>query len=96
MLGGITGGVKMTARDLAQIHVEQDKAWRAVELRVKAGKLSAPDKCQACGKTGRLVSHHENYDRPLAVQWLCRSCHSRLHANLENEIAKSQRRKAPK
>ena len=28
---------------------------------------------------GRLVAHHENYDKPLEVIWLCRRCHYLKH-----------------
>jgi endogenous inhibitor of DNA gyrase (YacG/DUF329 family) len=33
--------------------------------------------CEVCGKKGER--HHDNYDRPLEVRWLCRTHHSEVH-----------------
>lgn len=30
--------------------------------------------------TRPLDGHHDDYDKPLSVRWLCRSCHVSLHA----------------
>jgi hypothetical protein len=56
--------------------------WRA--LRDK--KISKPEQCQVCGKVpkrfsdGRsgLQAHHEDYKKPLEVQWQCYACHNKL------------------
>jgi len=34
--------------------------------------------CDKCGAVN-TVGHHEDYDKPLIVQWLCRSCHHWHH-----------------
>src|SRR3990167_620584 len=44
---------------------------------VRGGKLTRPKLCDACGKRCRPTAHHENYERPLEVEWLCTSCHGR-------------------
>lgn len=48
---------------------------------VRLGKLERPDRCNRCdGKAKRsLHAHHEDYSKPLAVEWLCEKCHCRLH-----------------
>ena len=40
----------------------------------------APEPCLICGTGQNLEAHHENYDKPLEVVWLCRSHHKLLHA----------------
>jgi hypothetical protein len=50
--------------------------WRAL----RDGDLLKPDKCSECDRGDRRIdAHHEDYERPLAVEWLCRSCHMRRH-----------------
>ena len=49
---------------------------------LKIGRIVPPDVCEKCGETGeKIVGHHDVYDleNPLDVQWLCHSCHRRLH-----------------
>ncbi len=35
--------------------------------------------CEICGAL-EAEAHHEDYDRPLEVRWLCRHHHKALHA----------------
>jgi hypothetical protein len=42
---------------------------------IKFGIIKRPDYCHCCYAKCRVDSHHESYDAPLDVQWLCRSCH---------------------
>jgi len=50
---------------------------RAVERAVKNGTLRKPHCCEECGKSGYVEAAHFNYDEPLRVRWLCKSCHNR-------------------
>lgn len=34
--------------------------------------------CRDCGSE-KSEAHHEDYDKPLEVIWLCRDCHLKLH-----------------
>lgn len=43
----------------------------------KRGKLIRKP-CEKCGSENSEM-HHEDYDKPLDVQWLCRPCHLDLH-----------------
>lgn len=54
------------------------RAYHAVYCSLRKGELIKPDKCEKCGKIGKLDAHHSDYDRLLDVEWLCRSCHRNL------------------
>jgi hypothetical protein len=53
------------------------RAQRRVAYYVKTGKLQRPSSCSSCGRIARIEAAHENYDDPLAIRWLCKSCHSK-------------------
>lgn len=55
-----------------------DRARAKVNYLLRTGKLNRPLVCTKCGKSGDIRAHHENYDKPLEVVWLCNSCHSKL------------------
>lgn len=60
---------------------EKRKAQIMVGNAVRDGRLSrAP--CEVCG--ARATAHHNDYDRPLEVQWLCASHHSEHHKRERN------------
>ena len=42
-------------------------------------RLFKPQVCQDCGMDLKLTAHHENYDEPLQVTWLCYECHAKRH-----------------
>lgn len=73
---------------LHDLYAEAQKHWRkvgyaqgAVSTAKRSGKLKKPASCELCGDdTVFLVAHHEDYSKPLEVNWLCYFCHSQLHA----------------
>lgn len=49
---------------------------------VKNGKIVKPSKCVKCGRTPEsrfLHGHHEDYTKPLDVEWICIWCHAAEH-----------------
>lgn len=54
-------------------------AREAVAMALKTGRLVKPDKCEICAYQGRIEGHHNDYSRPLAVVWVCTTCHSQNH-----------------
>lgn len=60
------------------------KARAAVTRAVHRGKIVKPQHCEDCGQsaTGRaLHGHHEDYSKPMDVDWLCHPCHAKRHGN---------------
>ena len=53
-------------------------ARKKVQYAVKTGKLTRPDTCSRCRRAEIVESHHEDYDKPLDVIWVCKRCHAEL------------------
>ena len=58
---------------------EKLKTHYLVLKALKEGKLIKPKKCEKCKKIGEVHGHHENYNKPYDVIWLCRECHGFIH-----------------
>lgn len=74
---------------------EITRAWRAEDSRrnrahttvaraIRSGKL-VRQPCSRCNDP-KSVAHHEDYDKPLEVMWLCQPCHKKRHKELKNDF----------
>lgn len=54
---------------------EKDRAWATVGRALKSGKLKR-EPCLYCGSI-TVEAHHEDYNKPLNVIWVCHACHLR-------------------
>jgi len=52
---------------------KQYKAHTLVNNCVRDGRLLRPFVCECCGQVKKIFGHHENYDKPLDVAWLCQN-----------------------
>jgi len=52
------------------------RARKAVEYAVRSGKLKR-QLCEKCGKSAQ--AHHDDYEKPLDVRWLCPVHHAVIH-----------------
>lgn len=52
-------------------------AHLAVQRAIKAGDLEKQT-CEVCGAAS-VDAHHDQYEDPLQVRWLCRRHHTRFH-----------------
>ena len=60
------------------------KAHNAVARAIKKGDLEKQPCCR-CGNE-KSIAHHEDYDKPLDVMWLCTPCHKQRHKELKETI----------
>jgi predicted DNA-binding protein YlxM (UPF0122 family) len=65
-----------------------DQAQNLVETAIQQGVIQRKTACESCGSTkyfkdGRsgIQAHHDDYNKPLDVRWLCQKCHHEWHAN---------------
>lgn len=61
-----------------QRYPEKIKARDIVKKAKKSGKLIVQP-CSICKNTDRIHAHHEDYNKPLEVIWLCSKCHHEKH-----------------
>ena len=67
---------------------EVTRAWRAQDKRRSAAHSAVARAirkgiierlpCESCGNP-QFVAHHDDYDKPLDVRWLCQACHRQHH-----------------
>jgi protein-arginine kinase activator protein McsA len=58
----------------------KDKARRLVYRAIQKSILVKPDICSTCGTpNNQIEAHHDNYNYPLVVRWLCKNCHAKWH-----------------
>jgi len=65
---------------------DDDRAQNLVEKAILRGEIVPPNCCSICGssyrfKDGRraIQAHHDDYNKPLEVRWLCQKCHHKWH-----------------
>lgn len=72
------------------------KAHDEMEAAIGRGDLVNPGKCSACGSMERFADgrtgiqgHHDDYNKPLDVRWLCQGCHHEWH-KLNRPVARRE------
>lgn len=77
---------EVRARDLERSRVKNctihAKARALANRAVELGFLTRPELCPQCGRDGKIHAHHEDYTKPLDVEWLCTVCHGERHQTL--------------
>lgn len=61
------------------------KAQKAFHNAQRHDPSLAPQPCERCGANDLVHGHHENYDFPYRVNWLCPKHHKERHAEMRNQ-----------
>ena len=56
---------------------EKRLAYNKVFVEVRAGRMRRQP-CEICGEE-ETSAHHDDYNLPLKVRWLCKKCHTYFH-----------------
>ena len=63
-----------------------ERAHDMVERAIEHGELVNPGNCSNCGDSGtfkdgrsKIQAHHDDYNKPVDVRWLCQRCHHEWH-----------------
>lgn len=62
----------------AKFSPERRRANITVGCAIASGKLTRLP-CETCGSRRYVEAHHDDYAKPLAVRWLCKSHHRQHH-----------------
>ena len=46
--------------------------------------INKPLFCSFCKQNNKVDGHHPEYNEPLKVVWLCKSCHKKLHNKIKS------------
>lgn len=60
----------------------KSKAHQCVMWALRLNVLQRPEECQGCKRKLKVEGHHNDYSKPLEVEWLCRLCHMHKHDKL--------------
>ena len=72
----VAGKVAGVRRSIAK-HPHKNRARVHVHNALARGKMQRQP-CEVCG-IDKADAHHEDYDKPLEVRWLCRKHHGEVH-----------------
>lgn len=72
---------RMADQAAAEFRRRQQAAHSAVAAAVVSGALVRSSQCERCPTVAdNTIAHHHDYDQPLDIEWLCRPCHGKHHA----------------
>ncbi len=65
-----------------EVDLPKIRARKILQTAVRIGHLDRPNKCEKCMKECKPEAHHDDYEKPLEVRWLCHICHRHEHGKL--------------
>ena len=74
--------INSTIRRARERNPQRINATQHIFWALKLGILIKPEFCEKCEMKSKLQAHHDDYEKPLDVRWLCRICHNHEHGKL--------------
>jgi hypothetical protein len=75
----------LTNKNYNKRYPERRLAKYYLNRAVNKGQVMKPNACSECGATERIIDgHHDDYSKPLDVEWLCRGCHTKKRLKQED------------
>ena len=70
----------------------RDKAWCHNMLNdwLKDGRIVKSPYCYNCGKKTEVEAHHDDYNQPLRVYWLCFKCHGKVSRKAVKQVLETE------
>jgi hypothetical protein len=63
-------------------HEKDERVGAIVSKAIDRGRL-IPEPCEVCGSEDQIEGHHDDYNKPLDVRWLCKQHHYEWHTKNE-------------
>jgi hypothetical protein len=54
-------------------------AHSKIQRALRKGKILKPDRCCSCKRIRKLYAHHQDYNKPFKIKWICARCHMDIH-----------------
>lgn len=55
------------------------QARSAMQIATDKGIIKRGEACELCKSADFVEGHHDDYNKPLTVRWLCKKCHFAWH-----------------
>lgn len=66
---------------------QRRRAVKTVRIALACGEVTRPVKCDLCEKQNAFIdAHHNDYTKPLEIEWVCRKCHKMVHRQINNAM----------
>ena len=76
-------GKRQTSEDTRKYREANPKKYKAqtwVSNAIRDGRLVKSSSCEVCRSDYAIEGHHDDYNQPKVVRWLCSRCHSLWHS----------------
>lgn len=69
--------IRQTTQEYRDRFRDAHSAHSKLRYHITRGNIIKPTACSKCGKEGKIEGSHDDYSKPLEVEWLCVTCHRR-------------------